>query len=102
MKYDTDEIIRIKVGRDMSRDYKGFKGTFAALAYNCLHKKALPGFCYEEGLVMHAERDGGTLSLTISGGRPDDSLIEIMDIALSNLSAFPADPGEAQFSVYVE
>jgi len=28
MKYDTDEIIRIKVGRDMSRDYKGFKGTF--------------------------------------------------------------------------
>jgi len=101
VKFKTDEIIRVKIGKTLNRNYKGYKGTFAALVYNSVEKKALPGLCYEEGLVVSAEQKNKTLSLTLSGNRPDDALMEIMDIALRNASAFPQEGGRAHFSITI-
>jgi hypothetical protein len=100
-QFDTDEIIKVKAGK-LSRNYKGYKGTFAALAYNCIHKRALPGLYYEKDLIVGARQETNTLSVTISGCRPENALMDIMDIALENSSAFPVDTGEADFSINVE
>jgi hypothetical protein len=101
VKLKTDEIIKVKIGKTLSRNYAGYKGTFATLAFNSMEKKALPGL-YEEGLVIGAERKDKTLSLKLSGNRPDDALMEIMDIALRNTSAFPRQGGRAHFSITVK
>jgi hypothetical protein len=101
VKLKIEEIIKVKIGKTLNRNYKGYMGTFAALAYNSLEKKALPGL-YEEGLVVRAERKDKTLSLTLSGKRPDDALMEIMDIALRNASAFPREGGRAHYSITVK
>ncbi|HPC02306.1 MAG TPA: hypothetical protein PKY58_08080 [Syntrophales bacterium] len=100
MQFDTDEIIQVRIGKSLSRNYAGYKGTFAALVYNSLEKKALPGF-HEKGLVAGAEMENETLSLRLSGNRPDDALMEIMDIVLRNVSAFPREGGEARFSITI-
>ena len=99
-KLDTDEVIRITAGK-LKRNYKGYKGTFAALVYNCVQKRALPGFCYEEGLVAGAKRDESNLSVTFSGNRSEKDIMEMMDVALRNMSAFPAEGGRARFSINV-
>jgi hypothetical protein len=101
VKFNTDEIIKVKIGKKLNRNYKGYKGTFAALVFNSVEKKALPGL-YEEGLVVGAEQKNKTLSLTLSGNRPDDALMEIMDIALRNASAFPQEGGRAHFSITIK
>lgn len=100
MKLKTDEIISVKIGKTLNRNYTGYMGTFATLAFNSMEKKVLPGL-YEKGLVVGAERKERTLSLKLSGNRPDDALMEIMDIALRNASAFPREGGRARFSITV-
>jgi len=99
-QFDTDEIITVKAGK-LSRNYKGYKGTFAALVYNCIHKKSLPGLFYEKDLVADAERKDNSLSLTLSGNRSEQTLMDIMDKALENSSAFPVETDEANFSINV-
>lgn len=98
---DTDEIIQIKAGR-LSKFYKGYKGTFAGLVYNCVEKKELPGYCYEQGLVSEAGHSGNALSLVVCGKKSGKELMGIMDIALSNSSAFPVEGGEAQYSISIK
>jgi hypothetical protein len=99
--FDKDEIIQVRAGR-LSRNYKGYKGTFAALVYNCIFKRALPGLYYEKDLVLDARQGTNTLSVTIAGARPEKALMDIMDIALENASAFPVETGEANFSINVK
>jgi len=100
VKLKTDEIIKVKIGKKLNRNYAGYIGTFATLAFNSVEKKVLPGL-YEEGLVVRAERKDRTLALKLSGNRPDEALMEIMDIALRNASAFPRQGGRASFSITV-
>ena len=100
-QFDTDEIITVKAGK-LSRNYKGYKGTFAALVYNCIHKKSLPGLFYEKDLVVDAEKQNNALSLTLSGNRSEQTLMDIMDRALENSSAFPAETGRADFEINVK
>ena len=100
-QFDTDEIINVKAGK-LSQNYKGYKGTFDVLVYNCIHKKALPGLHYEKDLVVDAEQESNTLSVTFSGNRPEKALMDIMDIALENASAFPVETGKAHFSINVK
>lgn len=100
MKLKTDEIIKVKIGKKLNQNYKGYVGTFATLAFNSIEKKALPGL-YEEGLVVGAERKNRTLHLTLSGKRPDDALMKIMDIAVRNAGAFPLEGGRARFSITI-
>jgi len=101
VKFDTDEIITIKSGK-LSRKYKGYKGTFAGLVYNCVERKELPGFCYEEGIITEAGRDKTALTLIIRGKRSGEELMGIMDIAMANSSAFPAERGKAQYSISIK
>jgi hypothetical protein len=101
VKIKTDEIIKVKIGRTLNRNYKGYMGTFATLVFNSTEKKALPGL-YEEGLVISAERKNKTLHLTLSGKRPDDALMEIMDIAVRNAGAFPRDGGKPHFAINIK
>jgi hypothetical protein len=101
-KYDTDEIIAVNAGK-LSRNYKAYKGTFAGLVYNCIEKKALPGFYYEENLVAGAEsRDSSVLSVTLTGRRTGKKLMEIIGLALENSSAFPVDGGKPEYSISVK
>lgn len=101
-KLDTDEIINVKTGK-LSCNYKGYKGTFATLVYNCLEKRELPGFCYEKKkLVAEATLKDTALSLVISGKRSGKDLMVIMDIAMGNSSAFPVEEGEAQYSISIK
>lgn len=101
VKFDTDEIIIIKTGK-LSRKYKGFKGTFAGLVYNCVEKKELPGFCYEENFISEAGHDGKSLLLTIRGTRSGKELMGIMDIVMGNSSAFPVERGRTQYSISIK
>ena len=100
-RFDTDEIIKVRVGK-LSRNYKGYKGTFAGLVYNCIHKRSLPGLYYERDIVVDAKIESNILSVTLSGNRPEEALMIIMDIALENSSAFPVGTSEANFSVNVK
>lgn len=97
---DTNEIIEIKTG-ELRRNYRGYKGTFASFAYNCIQKRALPGFCYEKDLVAAAELGNSTLSIKLSGNHSGKTVMDMMDIALRNMSAFPAEGGNAHFSINV-
>jgi len=101
VKLDTDEIIKVRAGK-LSRNYKAYKGTFFTMVYNCMEKKALPGFYFEETLVLGAEQKDKTLWVTISGSRCSGDLMDIMDIALRNSSAFPSGGGKAQFTINVK
>ena len=100
-QFDTDEIIEVNAGK-LSRNYKGYKGTFAALVYNCIHKKSLPGLYYEKDLVVDAKKEGNILSVTLSGNRSEKTLMDVMDKSFENSSAFPADAGKADFSINVK
>lgn len=100
-QFDTDEIIQVNAGR-LSRNYKGYKGTFATLVYNCIFKGALPGLYYEKDFVVDARQGTNTLSVTIAGTRPEKALMAIMDIALENASAFAVETGNPDFSINVK
>ncbi len=99
-QFDTDEIIEIRAGR-LIRLYKGYKGTFVSMVYNCVHKRSLPGLYYEKDLVADAKKEDNALWVTFSGNRSDKTLIDIMDKALENSSAFAVETGKADFSINV-
>lgn len=101
VKFDINEIIKVKTGK-LSRSFKGYKGTFAGLVYNCVEKKELPGFCYEENMITAAGQDGTALTLTIRGKRSGEELMGIMDIVMGNSSAFPVEHGRAQYSISIK
>lgn len=101
VKIDCDEIIRVKAGR-LTRNYKGYKGTFAGIIYNCGEKKELPGFYYEEDLISALEHKDASLTLTVRGKRTGEELMGIMDIVMANSSAFPAERGKAQYSITIK
>jgi hypothetical protein len=67
----------------------------------CLRKKALPGF-HEKGIIAEAELKNKTLSLRLSGKRTQDELMEVMDIALQNIGAYPDKGGNATFFIEVK
>lgn len=100
-QFDEDEIIQVSAGR-FSRNYRGYKGTFSALVYNCIFKRALPGLYYEKDLVVDAKKENNALSVTLSGNRTEKALMDMMDIALENASAFPVETGKAKFSINVK
>jgi len=95
------EIIAVRIGRKIGGYYQGLGGTFASLAYYCLHRKVLPGL-YEEGLVAGAELSERELALLISGKRTEADLREIMDIALLNIGAMPSAKGRAGWKIEVK
>lgn len=95
------EIISVKTGENFGRSYKGFGGTFASLVDCCIRKKALPGL-YEEGLITGAELKDNSLLLCLSGERREPEVLDIMDIALRNLGAFPSFEVKTGFFVEVE
>ncbi len=95
------DVIAIKIGGKVRGTYTGLRGTFATLAYNSIEKKALPGL-HDSDLVVGAEQEKKTLSLTLSGHRTEDALMDMMDIALRNASAFPAEAGRAHFSITIK
>jgi hypothetical protein len=67
----------------------------------CLRKKALPGF-HEKGIIAEAELKNKTLSLRLSGKRTQDELMEVMDIALQNIGAYPDKGDNAAFFIEVK
>jgi len=92
------ETIAIKIDGKVQRTYQGLSGTFAGFAYNCLEKKLLPGF-FEEDLVKEAGLKDRKLVLALAGKHSQAELLEILDIALLNLVAFPHAGSEAEFSI---
>ena len=95
------EIVAVKIGREVRGSYRGLEGTFASLAYSCLDKKAIPGF-HEKGLIAEAELKEGGMLLVLSGKRTDSELMEIMDIALENIGAFPGVRAGAKYTIDVK
>ena len=92
------EMIAVKIDGKVRGTYQGLSGTFAGFAYNCLEKKALPGF-YEEGLIRSAELQDRTLVLSVAGNHSQKKLLEMMDIALMNMVAFPHPGSKAVFVI---
>jgi hypothetical protein len=92
------ETIAIKIDGKVQRTYQGLSGTFAGFAYNCLEKKILPGF-FEEDLIKEAGLKDRKLILALAGNHSPTELLEILDIALLNLVAFPHAGSEAEFSI---
>ena len=95
------EIIAVKIGNRIRGTYKGLGGTFASFVDSCLRKEALPGF-YEKGLIAEAELKDKNLSLCLSGKRPEDELMEVIDIALHNIGAYSDKGGNAAFFIEVK
>ena len=92
------EIIGVKIGDRVYGTYQGLGGAFATFMDCCLRKKALPGF-HEKGIIAEAELKNKTLSLRLSGKRTQDELMEVMDIALQNIGAYPDKGGNAAFFI---
>ena len=95
------EIISVKIGENVGRSYQSFGGTFVSLVDCCTRKRALPGL-YEEGLITGAELKERALLLSLSGERRETEVLDIMDIALRNLGAFPSSEGKAGFFVEIK
>jgi hypothetical protein len=94
------EIIAVKIGREVRGSYRGLGGTFASFAYSCLDKKTIPGF-HEKGLIAEAELKEGGMLLVLSEKRTETELMEIMDIALENIGAFPG-AGKAKYIIDIK
>jgi len=94
------EIIAVKIGREVRGSYSALGGTFASFTYSCLDKKAIPGF-YEKGLIAEAKLKEGGMLLVLSGKRSETELMEIMDIALENIGAFPG-AGKAKYIIDIK
>ncbi len=61
----------------------------------------MPGF-HEKGLIAEAELKEGGMLLVLSGKRTDSELMEIMDIALENIGAFPGVRAGAKYIIDVK
>jgi len=94
------ETIAVKIGREVRGSYQGLAGTFASFAYCCLDKKFIPGF-QEKGLIAEAKLAEGGMLLVLSGKRTETELMEIMDIALENIGAFPG-AGKAKYVIDIK
>ena len=95
------EIIAVKIGNRMHRSYEGLAGTFASFVYCCLDKKVMPGF-HEAGLIAEAELKDGGLMLVLSGKHTETELMEVMDIAMPNIGAFPGAGARAKYVINVK
>ena len=95
------EVIAVTIGNSIRGAYKGLGGTFASFVDSCLRKEALPGF-YEKGLIAEAELKDKNLSLCLSGKRPENELMEVMEIALHNIGAYQDKGGNAAFFIEVK
>ena len=103
MAFEKDqglETIAVKIGREVRGSYQGLAGTFASFAYCCLDKKFIPGF-QEKGLIAEAKLAEGGMLLVLSGKRTETELMEIMDIALENIGAFPG-AGKAKYVIDIK
>lgn len=94
------EIIAVKIGGEVRGTYEGLGGTFASFAYCCLDKKAIPGF-HEKGLIAGAEPKDKGLLLILSGKRSETELMDIMDIALPNIGAFPRAEARVKYVIEI-
>jgi hypothetical protein len=95
------EVIAVKIGGKVCGTYQGLAGTFAGFADGCLRKKALPGF-HQKDLLVEAERKDKSLGLLLPGKLTPTELMEILDIALLNMVAFPDTEGEAEYFIEVK
>ncbi len=96
------EAIEVQIGKKHRSTFTGLGGTFASISYCCIRKKALPGF-QEKGLIKKAEmKNGNLLHLVLSGKRGQDKLMEMMEVALPNIGAYPDSGGEAAFFIEVK
>jgi hypothetical protein len=99
---DTElEIIAVKIGNRSSRNYGGLAGTFASFVYCCLDKKVIPGF-HDTGLIKKADLEDGGLMLILSGKYTENELMEVMDIAMPNIGAFPVATARAKYVINVK
>ena len=95
------EIIGVKIGDRVYGTYQGLGGTFATFVDCCLRKKALAGF-HEKSMLAEAELKNKTLSLRLSGKRTQGELMEVMDMALHNIGAYPDKGDNATFFIEVK
>ena len=95
------EIMAVSIDGKAWRTYEGLAGTFAGFADSCLRMKALPGF-YRTGLIVEGELKGRSLQIVLPGKRTPAELMEIIDIALLNIVAFPCTEGEAECFIEVK
>lgn len=95
------EIIAVKIGDAVRGTYEGLGGTFASFVYCCLDKKAMPGF-HEKGLIAQAELKDGSLLLVLSGKSTETELMEVMDIALPNIGAYPGAGAGVKYIIDVK
>ena len=100
--YDTAfEGIALKIGDKVIGTYQGLGGTFATFVDFCLRKKMLAGF-HQKGLLSRAAVKDKTLTLTLSGNHTRPKLMEIMDIALQNVGAYPHKGVDTAYSIGVK
>jgi hypothetical protein len=101
-EYDTAfEGIAVKIGDKVIGTYQGLGGTFASFVDCCLRKKVLAGF-HEKGFLSGAAVKGKTLTLTLSGNHTRPKLMEILDIALQNVGAYPHEGVNTEYSIGVK
>jgi hypothetical protein len=67
----------------------------------CLRKKALPGF-HRKGLIADAKLKDKTLTLTLSGKLTGAKLMQMMEIAMPNIGAYPDKGDKASFFIGVK
>ena len=95
------ETILVKTGDRVCETYRGLCGTFASLVYCCLDKEVMPGF-HEKGLISEAKLKDGGLLLVLTGKRTETELMEIMELALPNIGAFPSIEAKAKYIIDVK
>ncbi len=95
------EGIAVKIGGKVTGTYQGLGGTFATFVDCCLRKKTLAGF-HQKGLLSRAALKDKTLTLTLSGNHTRPKLIEIVDIALQNVGAYPHQGVDTAFIIGVK
>ena len=95
------ECIAVKIGNKVIGTFEGLGGTFASFVYCCLDKKVIPGF-HDEGFIAEAELKDGGLLLVLSGRHTENELMEIMDIALLNIGAFPGAEAKVAYVIDVK
>ncbi|MCX5829035.1 MAG: hypothetical protein NTV58_13690 [Deltaproteobacteria bacterium] len=95
------EIIAVSIDGKACGTYEGLAGTFVGFADSCIRMKALPGF-YRVGLTVEGELKGRSLRLVLPEKRTQAELIEIIDISLLNIVAFPCTEGEAECFIEVK
>ena len=95
------EVIAVSIDGKACGNYEGLAGTFAGFADSCIRHKTLPGY-YRTGLTAEAELKGRRLQFVLFGKRTPVELMEIIDIALLNIVAFPCAEGEAECFIEVK